>query len=121
MAGVYVPLVLIPRYTTYCGANGTDFTTIAMDVSDYDKAVMSFWRGAGLNLTSITIDFEESMDQQFWTSCAGGPFADPGAGVEGQFQPVLSKRWMRIKLTVASPSVAVVTCWCIGFLVQRES
>lgn len=26
MAGVYVPLVLIPRYTTYCGANGTEFT-----------------------------------------------------------------------------------------------
>lgn len=42
-----------------------------MDVSDYDKAVMSFWRGAGLNLTSITIDFEESLFQRHWTSRLG--------------------------------------------------
>lgn len=121
MAGVYVPLVLLPRYTTLCGATGTDFSTVAMDVSDYDKAVVSFRREAGLALTSLTIHFEESMDQQNWTACSGGPFADPGAGVEGQFSPGLTKRWFRIRLTVTTGSTAVLTCWCLGFLVQRES
>lgn len=52
---------------------------------------------------------------------ADGPFADPGAGVEGQFSPGLTKRWFRIRLTVTTGSTAVLTCWCLGFLVQRES
>jgi len=122
MAGIYVPLVLLPRYTTLCGANGTSFTTIAMDVSDYEQAVVSFWRAAGLNLTSLAITFQESMDQQNWSTCGGGAFADPGALIEGQFSPVLTKRWFRINLTLtAGMAEAVVTCWCIGFLMQRES
>jgi hypothetical protein len=122
MAGLFVPLVLIPRYSTYCGANGTSFTTIGMDVSDYEKAVVSFWRSGGITLTGVTIAFEESMDQLNWTACGGGPFTDPGAVTEGQFLPLLSKRWFRINVTInaAGPS-ASVTCWCIGFLMQRES
>ncbi|MFO0931211.1 MAG: hypothetical protein U1E39_00730 [Planctomycetota bacterium] len=122
MAGIYVPLVLLPRYTTLCGATSTSFTTIAMDVSDYEKAVVSFWRAAGMNLTSLAITFEESMDQQNWSTCGGGPFTDPGSLTEGQFSPVLTKRWFRINLTLTTgASAAIVTCWCIGFLMQRES
>src|SRR5262245_38384641 len=121
MAGLNVPLVLLPRYSTYSGANGTVFTTIGMDVTDYDKAVVSFWRSAGLNLTSLTINFEESMDQILWSTCSGGPFTDPGAVTETQFSPVLTKRWFRISITLNSGANSIVSCWCIGFLVQRES
>jgi hypothetical protein len=122
MAGLFVPLVLIPRYSTYCGANATSFTTIGMDVSDYEKAVVSFWRSNGVGLAAIAINFQESMDQLNWTTCGGGPFNDPGAGNEAQFQPVLSKRWFRINVTItAALADAAVTCWCIGFLMQRES
>lgn len=118
MAGTYVPLVLLPRYTTLSGA--TTFTTIAMDVTDYEKAVVDYWRSAGAQLVALTINFEESMDQVTWSTCAGGPFNDPGANAQSQFSPVLSKRWFRI--TVA-PTAAdcVVTMWCIGFLMMRES
>lgn len=121
MAGVYVPLVLVPRYTTYCGATGTSFTTIGMDVSEYEQAVVSFWRAAGLNLTGVTINFEESMDQQNWSTCGGGPFVSSGALVEDQFSPVLTKRWFRINITLTTGTTAVLTCWCIGFLMQREA
>lgn len=121
MAGVYVPLVLLPRFTTLAGGNNTSFTTIAMDVSEYEQAVVSFWRAAGLNLSSLAINFEESMDQQNWSTCGGTPFTDPGALAEAQFSPVLTKRWFRINLTVATGSTAVLTCWCLGFLMQRET
>jgi hypothetical protein len=120
MAGVLVPLVLMPRYSTYCGASGQTFETIAMDVTEYEKAIVSFWRTAGKDLSTITPDFEESMDQLLWSSCSGGPFTDPGATTEGQFQPELTKRWFRMKLTLTGTS-PVVTCWCLGFLMQRES
>ena len=118
MAGTLVPLVLIPRYTTLSGA--TTFQTIAMDVTDYEKAIVDFWRSAGANLGSITPNFEESIDQVTWSTCGGGPFADPGANSQAQFQPDLTKRWFRITiaLTGANP---VVTLWCIGFLMVRES
>ncbi len=120
MAGLNVPLVLLPRYTTYSGQNGTVFTTIGMDVTDYEKAVVSFWRSAGISLTSVSITFEESMDQILWSTCGGGPFTDPGATTEAQFSPLLTKRWFRISVTINSTPNASVTCWCIGFLVQRE-
>jgi hypothetical protein len=119
MAGNFVPLVLIPRYTTYSG-DSIDYTTIGMDVSDYDKAVVSFWRSGGNSLTSIAITFEESIDQLNWTTCSGGPYNDPGSNTEGQFQPVLTKRWFRIKITLTGAG-ATVSCWCIGFLEMRES
>jgi hypothetical protein len=119
MAGTLVPLVLIPRYTTYSGDN-TDFTTIGMDVTEYEQAIVSFWRSIGANFVAMTIAFEESMDQLNWTTCAGGPFTTPAAGVEAQFSPLLSKRWFRIRINPSAANV-VVTCWCIGFLMQRET
>lgn len=118
MAGMQVPLVLIPRYSTYSGA--VAFSTIGMDVTDYEKATGSFWRAPFAVGVAITILFEESMDQLYWSVCAGGPFTDPGASVEGQFVPIITKRWFRITITLAGAN-PVATCWCIGFLEQRES
>ena len=39
MAGELVPLVLLPRYTTYAGAD--TFTSIGMDVTPYSKAIVN--------------------------------------------------------------------------------
>ena len=118
MAGLYVPLVLIPRFSTYAGA--TTFSTVGMDTSEYEKAVLSFWRSGPGTLTTFAITFEESMDQITWSTCGGGPFTDPGATTETQFSPVLTKRWFRVSVTLTGTN-ATVTCWCIGFLEQRES
>ena len=58
------------------------------------------------------------MDQLNWTTCTGGPYTDPGANTEGQFLPLITKRWFRIKITLAGADPQA-TCWCIGFLEQR--
>ena len=42
MAGELVPLVLLPRYSTFSGAHS--FTTIGMEVSDYSSAIVNVWR-----------------------------------------------------------------------------
>ena len=118
MAGMLVSLVLIPRYTTLSGP--TTFMTVAMDASDYEKAIVDLWRSAGANLGTFTPNFEESTDQITWTTCGGGPFADPGANAQSQFQPVLTKRWFRITITLTGGN-AVVTLWCVGFLEMRET
>ena len=61
MAGELVPLVLIPRYTTYSGAH--TFTTIAMDVTDYQSAIVNVWRGALNGGGTYAISFEESTSR----------------------------------------------------------
>ena len=123
MAGELTPLVLLPRYTTYAGAS--DFVTIAMDVSDYQKAIINLWRGILLGGSpTITFSCEESTDQVFWTPCAGTNVTafDPGQADEKQATATLAKRWFRLKvaLTGSSPGPAA-TCWAVGFLEQRES
>lgn len=118
MAGMLVPLVLLPRFTTLSGA--TTFSTVAMEVPDYESAVVDLWRSSGANLGTFTVTYEESTDQNTWTTCGGTPFNDPGANAQIQHKPTLSKRWFRISITLTGAN-AVVTCWCVGFLEMRES
>lgn len=119
MAGELVPLVLLPRYSTYVGAHS--FTTIGMEASNYSKAIVGVWRG---NMTgtapTFAVSFEESTDQNTWTTCTGGGSADPGADTEAQYQPTISKRWFRIKVQLGGTNPAA-SCWAIGFLEMRET
>jgi len=119
MAGELVPLVLLPRYTTF---NGSDtFTTIGMEVTDYTKAILNVWRGPVLNGGSVQFTFEESTDQDSWTTCDGKTAGwDPGASTEDQVEPQLKKRWFRVKVVVGGTNPGV-TCWALGFLEMRES
>jgi hypothetical protein len=119
MAGNLTPLVMLPRYTTFSGAN--TFTTVGMDVTDYSKAILNVWRGA-MNGSSPTyaISFEESTDQETWATCSGGSGGDPGANTEVQYTPTLAKRWFRVKVVLGGTQ-PVATCWAVGFLEQRES
>lgn len=118
MPGNLVPLVLIPRYTTYGGA--TTFTTIAMDVMEYDTAIVNLWR-APLGGTGPTfgVTFQESMDQNTWTTCGGTTAnSDPGSTTETQYNATLTKRWFRIQVTLTG-SNPFATCYGIGFLQER--
>ena len=118
MAGELVPLVLIPRYTTYHGA--TTFTTIGMDVTDYSSAMVNVWRGPLSGGGTVAFSFEESTDGDSWQTCVGGTGGDPGQDSETQFTPTINRRWFRIKviLTGTDPSV---TAWALGHLVMREA
>ncbi|MGQ0614158.1 MAG: hypothetical protein ACT4PV_10520 [Planctomycetaceae bacterium] len=120
MAGELVPLVLLPRFSTFVGAG--DFVTIGMEVSDYTAASVNTWRGAMLGSSpTFGITFEESTDQGTWTTCSGTTAsADPGAGLEAQYVPTLKKRWFRVKVTLGGTNPAA-TCWAIGYLEMRES
>jgi hypothetical protein len=119
MAGELVPLVLLPRYTTYAG--DSEFTTIAMDVTDYTTAYVNAWRGVLLGTTpTFAIVFQESTDQQTWTTCTNGTGGDPGEETEAQYTPTLKKRWFRAKVTLTG-TAPVATCWAIGFLELRQS
>ena len=69
MAGELVPLVLIPRYTTYAGAE--TFTTIGMEVTDYEKALVNVWRGPLAGGGAVVFTFEESTDGTTWSTCTG--------------------------------------------------
>ena len=130
MAGELVPLVLLPRYTTYAGQAVTPpdyyFTTIAMDVTQFSAAILNMWRGeiVGGTTPSFTVWYEESTDQDNWTVCSGSPGAgsggDPGTNTEVQYSLALKKRWFRVKIELGGAD-NVVSCWAVGFLEERLS
>jgi len=119
MSGELVPLVLIPRYSSLTGA-GT-YTTIAMDVTDYQSAILNVWRGVLNGSGTYAISFEESTDQNSWTDCTGGTAADPGQDIEDQYTPTLTKRWFRAKVVLTGSEPVSVTHWAVGFLELRQS
>lgn len=118
MAGELVPLVLIPRYTTYAGVE--TFTTIGMEVTDYEKALVNVWRGPLAGGGAFVVTFEESTDGTKWTTCTGATPGDPGEDTETQYTPSLNKRWFRVKIELTGTD-PVVTAWGLGFLQMRES
>ncbi len=120
-AGELVPLVLLARYTTYAGTG--DFLTIAMDVTEYETAIVNVWRGKLVGSTpTIAFLFQESSDQVNWSTCTGGTSFDPGEELEVQKSVTLAKRWFRIKITLGGVNTqTVATCWAVGFLEQRLS
>lgn len=122
MAGVLTPVVMLPRYSCYSGAE--DFITIAMDVTSYVTATLNVWRATLVGSSpTFGIYFEESTDQVGWSACGVAPSGhDPGAHTETQYVVTLAKRWFRVRVTLGGTSGDVVaTCWCVGFFEDRES
>lgn len=120
MAGELVPLVMLPRYSTYSGA--ATFTTIGMDVTDYQSVILNVWRAPLIGTSATwTITIEESTDQENWSTVTGTtPNFDPGASTEAQMSGTIKKRWLRVKVVVGGTNPSA-TCWAIGFLEMRES
>jgi hypothetical protein len=123
MAGELVPLVMIPRYTTYAGAKPDDgFTTVGMDVTNYDSAILNIWRGqiiATGGTPAFKVNCEESTDQNVWSACEGTSVDEAILeDTEEQIVAQLNKRWFRIRISVAG-TAPVVSCWAVGYLEQR--
>ena len=120
MAGELIPLVLLPRYTTYAGASS--FVTIAMDVTDYESAIVNVWRGLLIGTSpTFGITFQESTDQVTWSTCSGtSAGSDPGAETEAQYTATLKKRWFRVKVDLGGTD-PIATCWAVGFLEERQT
>jgi hypothetical protein len=117
MRGALVPLVLIPRFTSYIG-EGT-FVTNAMDVSAYASMAVEFWRGPllGSAPASFSATFEGSTDGVEWFNITPGGGAITGAGTTALYTlDPLTYRFLRISVVlVASDSdEAAITCWAAG-------
>jgi hypothetical protein len=111
MAGQAVPLVLIPRYTSYVGAN--TFTTVPLAVSDYEQAHVTFWRGRCPG--SFAAVFETSHDALVWTN-ALGTTTITAVDTSDRWDIPLDRRWFRIRIALGTTSI---TCWATGLLTRR--
>ena len=134
MAGEFVPVVMVPRYTSYvgggqAGVSGSQYMTIGMDVSAYQSATLSVWRSKLLGSTpTLKFFFEESSDQVTWSTCANTSSSGEqpaSAETEYQYSPTFKKRWFRVRIELATaspyPADAAATCWVAGFFEQREA
>ena len=122
MPGQLVPLVLLPRFTTYSGDD--DYSTIGMDVTAYSSAIINIWRNTLVG-TSGNPDFflEESSDQVSWSLCTVTGATQPlhgTAGQEVQYVAALTKRWFRIRVALPNAN-NIGTCYAVGFLEERLS
>lgn len=117
MAGKQYPLTLIPRYTTYAGAS--TFRTLPMDVSPFESAIVNVWMGTLVGTSpSVTVLLEESTDLDTWVACTGGGAFTPTANTEVPKSITLSRRYLRISVTLSGTGVAA-TLYALGYLVAR--
>lgn len=121
MAGKSVPVVFVPRFTSYVG--GGLFYGIPIPVAAYDVVVVDFWHGVinGVGLVGMNLHLEESTDCSRWDPTAGTAIPSPytPAVGEDQFRHTLTKAWFRLGIELMGSGVAV-TCWASGFFELRE-
>lgn len=119
MIGALVPVVMLPRFTSYVGA-GT-FTTVPMSVEALDNAMLTFWRGpliGGAASNPFGANFEESHDAVTWSEAA--PPVTTANAIGGYAVP-FRKRWFRIRVVLAADANGVVgiSLWMVGGAERR--
>lgn len=113
MSGEAVPLVLIPRYTSYVGDN--TFTTVPLRVSEYAKAHITLWRGR-LNFETFSAEFQVSHDTYQWQNALSPPTTITTVDTVDNWDIDLNHRWFRIKIVLSGDAI---TCWATGLLEKR--
>lgn len=122
MASQIVPIVLIPRFTTYVGA-GT-YTTIGLEVSRFQSMNVTIWRGPLIGSVpggaAVSIQLETSPDNETWTA-DGAPITT--ANAHSFVEALFTRPWMRLKVTLTADAsnVVALTCWATGFVEMREA
>lgn len=120
MAGLNVPVVLIPRFTTYVGP--TTCWSPPIPVAAYAAVAFDFWMATmnGTPAAGVQLDLQESNDNEAWDACAGGsPWVKgPGTG-QWSLSGVLTRAWLRLGITPQGTQPGV-TCWAQGFFERRE-
>ena len=115
-----VPIVLIPRFTTFAGAN-VEFRTHAIAVTEFESIEVFVWRGdLASGAWSVTFAVEESMDQENWTTVIS---ASPTAKTELRTTGTLTKSYTRAWMSVSASAgdFPVVTAYAVGNLIRRRS
>ena len=121
MTGEMVPLVVLPRYTSYVGA-GT-FATAPMDVSEFAGGEVTFWRGplvGGAAMAPFTTYFEGSHDALTWTTITPNVTT---ANTSSWIALPFTKRWFRVRVVLQADGSGVVgiSLWLAGALQRRNA
>jgi hypothetical protein len=116
MKGELVPVVMLPRFTSYLGEGS--FATAPMPVEAYQNIVVTFWRGplvGGDATTPFEAFFEVSHDAYEW-EVVEGPIDD--VNTSGKFDVELTKRWFRVRIELLGDANGVVglSMWMAGVL-----
>jgi len=116
--GRSVPVVLIPRFTTYVGAG--IFSTAPIPVAAYSRLVVAFMGGVlpgGPGTASFAC--RESNDLSTWPPCGGSTPAYPGPFSETQWTFDLTMAWLRFDVQLLGAGSAL-TCYLMGHFELRE-
>ena len=104
MQGEMVPVVLVPRSTSWCA--GSIYSTAPLDVTAYDRLVVLF-DGA----SSDPVAFQESHDSVTWFDLAT-------ATSPTQVRVDLTRRWLRLHVDLTGEGDGFAGC-CVGSLRRR--
>lgn len=126
MKGDLVPVVMIPRFTSYVG-EGT-YTTVPMDVSGFKSATLEFWRGllhGTVGQVSFNAHFEEAAQPSppsasDWVALIS-PISAPNTS--SLLPLTFTRQFFRIRIELATSddtnNLAAITCWAAGSLEKR--
>lgn len=119
MAGLQVPVVLIPRFTTFLGTLG--YVGLPLDVTAYSAAALALWCGPLVGTPppapAFSLQLQQSSDRVLWDSI--GLPVSPAPNVETPILFDITQPWLRYVALIAGPNSGV-TCWLQGFLIRRE-
>jgi hypothetical protein len=106
-------VILIPRFTSYAGAN--TFLQAPMNIREYESAVFLYQLVATIGTIgpSITVKVQESPDLSIWYDA--GPALVSGDPETRTFR----FEWIRLHIEMSGTDPGF-TCWCVGDFVRRR-
>jgi hypothetical protein len=118
--GGLVPLVLIPKFTSYIG-NQT-LSSAPLDVSGYSGGSATATRGPIIGAhPSVKVTLQESQDGLGWTDLVT---FDLSVAASDDQDFTISRRWLRVQVDLRPTSGSdplSATLWCLGTLTRRTS
>lgn len=111
-------LILLPRYTTLCGADGRFYYSKPVPARRYAQAEICAWRSVGLGSPTPILRIEQSHDLVRWFAADTDLTLTNGdEEVIGSFGFVAD--WFRVRVSLGG-SNAACTLWAVGDFVVRE-
>lgn len=115
MRGAIVPVVMLPRFTSYVGAGS--YTTPPLAVEAYAKGVLTFWRGklvGGAATDPFLAYLEVSHDASVWVPTLFFSTVNTSDTLPTPFP----RRWFRVRVELLGDANGVVglSMWMAGVL-----
>ena len=120
--GKLVPIVLIPRFTSFVSV-GT-YSSVAIDVSGYSGGTVVAWPGPVYNsggaAPGLLVKIQDSEDGDHWFDIDN---INLDSVTSGELDFALTRRWLRASTYLHNSGMTSdpigVTCWCTGSLESR--